>query len=218
MGFGYSGGGLDLGTVEVAGAVYRLSQRGSEVGVPGRVAPGVDAESGSISPLFPVPPLYKQCSPATSAQPIACHELPQTTMHTNHNLPLGLLFPQDCRQNVAGPRNVREINLGSDCVQAGLRQNAARACPSSRERKHLRTSSASSTERELECVFSSVMPTSGKTSRIALLLTPSSTAKSLILTFTDSFLVSHGRSRDFAAPEPSRFEESIRLLVLPKVN
>jgi hypothetical protein len=47
----------------------------------------------------------------------------------------------------------------------------------------LRTRSASSSSKELECVFFSVTPTSGNTSRIALLLTSSSLAKSLIRTF-----------------------------------
>ncbi len=46
----------------------------------------------------------------------------------------------------------------------------------------LRTRSASSASIELECVFFSVTPTRGRTSRIALLLTSSSLAKSLIRT------------------------------------
>jgi hypothetical protein len=50
-------------------------------------------------------------------------------------------------------------------------------------RRCLRTRAASSSSRELECVFFSVTPTSGNTSRIALLLTSSSLAKSLIRTF-----------------------------------
>ena len=51
-------------------------------------------------------------------------------------------------------------------------------CPA----KCLRTRSASSTSMELECVFFSVTPTLGRTSRIALLLTSSSLARSLIRT------------------------------------
>jgi hypothetical protein len=47
----------------------------------------------------------------------------------------------------------------------------------------LRTRSASSSSKELEWVFFSVTPTSGSTSRIALLLTSSSLARSLIRTF-----------------------------------
>jgi len=46
----------------------------------------------------------------------------------------------------------------------------------------LRTRSASSASMELECVFFSVTPTRGRTSRIALLLTSSSLARSLIRT------------------------------------
>jgi hypothetical protein len=45
-----------------------------------------------------------------------------------------------------------------------------------------RTRSASSNSRELECVFFSVTPTASSTSRIALLFTSSSRAKSLIRT------------------------------------
>ena len=51
-------------------------------------------------------------------------------------------------------------------------------CPA----KCLRTRSASSTSMELECVFFSVTPTLERTSRIALLLTSSSLARSLIRT------------------------------------
>lgn len=47
-------------------------------------------------------------------------------------------------------------------------------------RKWARTFSASCSSSELECVFFSVTPTSCKTSRIALLLTSSSLARSLI--------------------------------------
>src|SRR5277367_1464800 len=48
------------------------------------------------------------------------------------------------------------------------------------ERKYARTFSASCSSTELECVFFSVTPTSGSASRIALLLTSSSLARSLI--------------------------------------
>jgi hypothetical protein len=46
--------------------------------------------------------------------------------------------------------------------------------------KYARTLSASKSSTELECVFFSVTPTSINTSRIALLLTSSSLARSLI--------------------------------------
>ena len=54
--------------------------------------------------------------------------------------------------------------------------------PSAEERMYTRTFSASCSSRELECVFFSVTPTSGSVSRIALLLTSSSRARSLIRT------------------------------------
>ncbi len=54
--------------------------------------------------------------------------------------------------------------------------------PSAAERMYTRTFSASCSSRELECVFFSVTPTSGSVSRIDLLLTSSSRARSLIRT------------------------------------
>jgi hypothetical protein len=54
--------------------------------------------------------------------------------------------------------------------------------------KCLRTFSASSSSIELEWVFFSITPTSSRTSRIALLLTSSSLAKSLIRIFISSVL------------------------------
>ena len=54
------------------------------------------------------------------------------------------------------------------------------ACASLMPRKYARTFSASCSSTELECVFFSVTPTSGSASRIALLLTSSSLARSLI--------------------------------------
>ena len=69
------------------------------------------------------------------------------------------------------------ISSGAACVwRAGLAVPEASAEP----RKWLRTFSASCSSRELECVFFSVTPTWGNTSRMALLLTSSSLAKSLI--------------------------------------
>jgi hypothetical protein len=47
-------------------------------------------------------------------------------------------------------------------------------------RKYFRTNTASCSSMELECVFFSVTPTSVSASRIALLLTSSSRARSLI--------------------------------------
>jgi len=61
-------------------------------------------------------------------------------------------------------------------VRAGL----VAACASPPEWKCARTFAASCSSRELECVFFSVTPTSSSTSRIALLLTSSSLARSLI--------------------------------------
>ena len=54
--------------------------------------------------------------------------------------------------------------------------------PSAEERRYTRTFSASCSSRELECVFFSVTPTSASVSRMALLLTSSSRARSLIRT------------------------------------
>src|SRR5258706_3366912 len=70
----------------------------------------------------------------------------------------------------SSPRSVRELDL-----PAGDE-------PSAEERIYTRTFSASCSSRELECVFFSVTPTSGSVSRIALLLTSSSRARSLIRT------------------------------------
>jgi hypothetical protein len=69
----------------------------------------------------------------------------------------------------SSPRDARELDL------------AAEEEPSP-ERMYARTFSASCSSRELECVFFSVTPTSGRVSRMALLLTSSSLARSLIRT------------------------------------
>jgi hypothetical protein len=79
----------------------------------------------------------------------------------------------------------REIWERSILVLIASSPRAARAdlelVPSSPwARRCLRTSSASCSSRELECVFFSVTPTCGSESRIALLLTSSSLARSLI--------------------------------------
>jgi hypothetical protein len=59
---------------------------------------------------------------------------------------------------------------------------AAGVCASLEARSWTRTFSASCSSKELECVFFSVTPTTGNTSRMALLLTSSSLARSLIRT------------------------------------
>jgi hypothetical protein len=61
-----------------------------------------------------------------------------------------------------------------------VREERGAACASAAARKWARTFSASCSSTELECVFFSVTPTSTRTSRIALLLTSSSLARSLI--------------------------------------
>jgi hypothetical protein len=74
-------------------------------------------------------------------------------------------------------------NFGFNPSSAAFR--AADLCPPSPPwRKCAFTLSASSTLIELECVFFSVTPTCGSTSRMALLLTSNSLAKSLIRTLS----------------------------------
>jgi hypothetical protein len=70
----------------------------------------------------------------------------------------------------SAPRSGRELDLLDDEE------------PSPLERMYTRTFSASCSSRELECVFFSVTPTSGSVSSMALLLTSSSRARSLIRT------------------------------------
>jgi hypothetical protein len=69
----------------------------------------------------------------------------------------------------SSPRNGREVRAAGDCASAEPRIWA-------------RTFSASWSSMELECVFFSVTPTSGSASRMALLFTSSSLARSLIRT------------------------------------
>ncbi len=94
---------------------------------------------------------------------------------------------------------MRQVDLGLDLVFAASGAGRPRGCGRfiARARRRLRTSSASCSSRELECVFFSVTPTSCRTSRIALLLTSSSRARSLIRTL----LI---RSR-FLRPVPAKF-------------
>jgi hypothetical protein len=61
-------------------------------------------------------------------------------------------------------------------------ERADELCASDEPRMWIRTFSASCSSRELECVFFSVTPTRGRVSRMALLLTSSSLARSLIRT------------------------------------
>ena len=70
----------------------------------------------------------------------------------------------------SSPRNWRAADFGPA------------ACASEEPRRWMRTFSASCSSRELECVFFSVTPTVCRTSRMALLLTSSSLARSLIRT------------------------------------
>jgi hypothetical protein len=70
----------------------------------------------------------------------------------------------------SSPRDARELDLPAEDE------------PSAEERMWTRTFSASCSSRELECVFFSVTPTTASASRIALLLTSSSRARSLIRT------------------------------------
>jgi hypothetical protein len=72
--------------------------------------------------------------------------------------------------------------LISSSPRSGRADFVACAGASEEPRMCARTLTASYSSRELECVFFSVTPTSGSTSRIALLLTSSSLARSLIRT------------------------------------
>jgi hypothetical protein len=74
----------------------------------------------------------------------------------------------------SSPRNGRALRAEDDCASAEPRMWA-------------RTFSASWSSIELECVFFSVTPTSGSASRMALLFTSSSLARSFIRTFIRPF-------------------------------
>src|SRR5580658_4686909 len=82
----------------------------------------------------------------------------------------------------SSPRDARELDLPAEDE------------PSAEERMYARTFSASCSSRELECVFFSVTPTAASVSRIALLLTSSSRARSLIRTLLIRPFVSPCRS------------------------
>ena len=73
------------------------------------------------------------------------------------------------------------VLISSDSARLG-RPSLAEVCDSPEARSLIRTFSASCSSKELECVFFSVTPISVRTSRIALLLTSSSLARSLIRT------------------------------------
>jgi hypothetical protein len=72
--------------------------------------------------------------------------------------------------------------LISSSPRDGREERADDVCASDEPRMWARTFSASCSSRELECVFFSVTPTIGSVSRMALLLTSSSLARSLIRT------------------------------------
>jgi len=72
--------------------------------------------------------------------------------------------------------------LISSSPRSGRAPRAEELCASAEPRIYARTFSASWSSMELECVFFSVTPTCGSASRMALLLTSSSLARSLIRT------------------------------------
>jgi hypothetical protein len=72
--------------------------------------------------------------------------------------------------------------LISSSPRSGRAARADGVCASDEPRRWIRTFSASCSSRELEWVFFSVTPTTGSVSRMALLLTSSSLARSLIRT------------------------------------
>jgi hypothetical protein len=72
--------------------------------------------------------------------------------------------------------------LISSSPRRGRAVRADDVCASAEPRIWTRTFSASCSSSELECVFFSVTPTCGSASRIALLFTSSSLARSLIRT------------------------------------
>jgi hypothetical protein len=72
--------------------------------------------------------------------------------------------------------------LISSSPRNGRALRAEGLCASAEPRMYARTFSASWSSMELECVFFSVTPTCGSASRMALLLTSSSLARSLIRT------------------------------------
>lgn len=100
----------------------------------------------------------------------------------------------------------------SSSVWAAGRVALAEAEPASAwERRRLRTSSASWSSSELECVFFSVTPTSVRTSRMALLLTSSSRARSLIRIFKFPFLFCPARFECRLYARISSLAESLSL-------
>ena len=74
------------------------------------------------------------------------------------------------------------VLISSDSERPKRGADLADVCDSPEARSLARTFSASCSSNELECVFFSVTPTSDNTSRMALLLTSSSLARSLIRT------------------------------------
>ena len=110
--------------------------------------------------------------------------------------------------------------LGRNSSAAAVARELPRTLPGSAcSVKYRFTRSASSTSIELECVFFSVTPTLGRASRIALLLTSSSRARSLIRIFCmpPCFLRVVPSGYDFIAssrskiPDPQHFPLALYL-------
>jgi hypothetical protein len=108
--------------------------------------------------------------------------------------------------------------LISSSTRSGRAARADGVCASDEPRMWARTFSASCSSSELECVFFSVTPTSGSASRIALLFTSSSRARSLIRTLLirPFFLLRVGLMSSFAAsrsqlPAPAHDRRSLRV-------
>ena len=95
----------------------------------------------------------------------------------------------------SSPRSVRAVRADGDCASAEPRMWA-------------RTFSASCSSNELEWVFFSVTPTSGSASRMALLLTSSSLARSLIRTLLIRPFFSPRCARSSSQPHGVSFLDS----------
>jgi hypothetical protein len=100
--------------------------------------------------------------------------------------------------------------LISSSPRNGRAAFAAGAAASDEPRRWARTLSASCSSRELECVFFSVTPTMGSTSRMALLLTSSSLARSLIRTLLIRPFFSPSCAYVFIAPSRSQLSAPAR--------
>ncbi len=87
------------------------------------------------------------------------------------------------------------VLISSASVRLARGARPVAVCASAAARKWCRTFSASCSSRELECVFFSLTPISGSRSRIALLLTSSSLARSLTRILVIRPFLSSGPSR-----------------------